>query len=219
MAEQLVINRNQQDEQPQGLNWARIVGIAFVIALHAAAFLLLLIPAVAPPADKEDSQKTIVTIVDAPPPPPPPPPPPEKPPEVKELKLKPPTPDPKPIETPPPPAVVDVPQTHANVVAASPGPPVQPAPPVPSSSVNPDGSASVCSRSQLRYPPAAQRSGATGTTVVLVSWNADGTITDVSVQRSSRNRDLDRAATQGVKQYKVCPGQPGSGTISVDWQL
>ena len=43
MAEQLVINNRYRDEEPTGLNWPRIIGIAFVIALHAAAFLLLLI--------------------------------------------------------------------------------------------------------------------------------------------------------------------------------
>ncbi|RYZ73620.1 MAG: energy transducer TonB, partial [Lysobacteraceae bacterium] len=65
MAEQLVINR-YRDEEPGGLNWPRIIGMAFVIALHVAAFLLLLIPAVAPPAEKEQEQKTLVTIVDPP---------------------------------------------------------------------------------------------------------------------------------------------------------
>ena len=62
MAEQLVINRYNEEEQP-GLNWPRIIGIAFVIALHVAAFLLLLIPAVAPPGAAEEEMKTMVTIV------------------------------------------------------------------------------------------------------------------------------------------------------------
>ena len=57
MAEQLVINNRYRDEEQPGLNWSRIIGIAFVIALHMAAFLLLLIPAVAPPAEKEQEQK------------------------------------------------------------------------------------------------------------------------------------------------------------------
>lgn len=218
MSEQLVINRYHADEQPEGLNWARIIGIAFVVALHAAAFMLLLIPAVAPQAEKQEEQRQQVQIVDAPPPPPPPPPPPEKPPEVKELKLKPPSPDPKPVEQPPPPAVIDVPVERAVDVQASPAPVVEAAPVLPSS-VNPDGSASVCKRAPLQYPPAAARAQATGTTVVMVSWVADGTITDVSVHKSSRNRDLDRAATSGVKRWKVCPGQPGSGTVTVEWKL
>ena len=54
MAEQLVINRYREQEEDNSLNWPRIIGIAFVIALHAAALLALLIPAVAPPAEKEE---------------------------------------------------------------------------------------------------------------------------------------------------------------------
>ena len=46
MAEQLVINRYREQEEDNSLNWPRIIGIAFVIALHAAALLALLIPAV-----------------------------------------------------------------------------------------------------------------------------------------------------------------------------
>ena len=62
MAEQLVINNRYREEEQPGLNWSRIIGIAFVIALHVAAFLLLLIPAVAPPAEKEQEQKTAYEI-------------------------------------------------------------------------------------------------------------------------------------------------------------
>ena len=42
MAEQLVINRYREEEEDTSLNWPRIIGIAFVIALHAAALLALL---------------------------------------------------------------------------------------------------------------------------------------------------------------------------------
>lgn len=47
MTEQLVVHRYEQPDD-KGLSWPRIVGIAFVIALHLAAFMMLLIPAVAP---------------------------------------------------------------------------------------------------------------------------------------------------------------------------
>ena len=43
MAEQLVINRYREEEEDTSLNWPRIIGIAFVIALHAAALLALLL--------------------------------------------------------------------------------------------------------------------------------------------------------------------------------
>ena len=45
MAEQLVVHRNYDEPEESGLSWPRIIGIAFVIALHAAALMLLLIPA------------------------------------------------------------------------------------------------------------------------------------------------------------------------------
>ncbi|RYG12658.1 MAG: energy transducer TonB, partial [Burkholderiales bacterium] len=59
MAEQLVINNRYGEVEDSGLNWSRIIGMAFVIALHVAAFLLLLIPAVAPPGEQEQEQKTL----------------------------------------------------------------------------------------------------------------------------------------------------------------
>ena len=70
MTEQLVIHRHDYDAGNQGLSWARIIGIAFVIALHLTALMMLLIPAVAPKAPAEKERTTMVTLVDAPPPPP-----------------------------------------------------------------------------------------------------------------------------------------------------
>ncbi len=75
MAEQLVVHRNYDEPEESGLSWPRIIGIAFVIALHAAALMLLLIPAVAPKAEVEKERNVLVTLVDAPPPRPTPPPP------------------------------------------------------------------------------------------------------------------------------------------------
>jgi protein TonB len=63
------------------------------------------------------------------------------------------------------------------------------------------------------------REQATGTTVVQVTWTADGTITNASVRRSAGNRDLDRAAVSGVRRWKVCPGDPGTAVVNVDWTL
>ncbi|HRF84167.1 MAG TPA: energy transducer TonB, partial [Pseudoxanthomonas sp.] len=71
MAEQLIVNRHYEESEESGLSWPRIIGIAFVIALHLAALMLLLIPAVAPKADVEQERNILVTLVDAPPPPPP----------------------------------------------------------------------------------------------------------------------------------------------------
>ncbi|ATB56581.1 TonB protein [Xanthomonas citri pv. fuscans] len=42
MTEQLVIHRHDYDAGNQGLSWARIIGIAFVIALHLTALMIFL---------------------------------------------------------------------------------------------------------------------------------------------------------------------------------
>lgn len=78
MSEELIVHRYEQDDVSDALNWPRILGIAFVIALHLAALMLLLIPAASLKAPPEKQRLAAVTIVDSPPPPPPPPPPPQE---------------------------------------------------------------------------------------------------------------------------------------------
>ena len=209
MAEQLVIHNRYGDEEPAGLNWPRIIGIAFVVALHAAAFLLLLIPAVAPPAEKEQEQKTMVTIVDAPPPPPPPPPPPDEtpPPPIKNLAPPTTTPLPPPPDAPP----VDVEVARATDVYQPPSPP---APPAPVSSFEASVDISSKNMNPPKYPPAAARAGIQGTVVLIIDVDASGNVTNVSVEKSSRNRDLDRAAMDAARKWRFNPGQSGSQKVA-----
>ncbi|MEY3517071.1 MAG: hypothetical protein RIS67_1288, partial [Pseudomonadota bacterium] len=67
--------------------------------------------------------------------------------------------------------------------------------------------------------------GATGTVVIQVTYDANGTVLDASVHKSSRNRDLDRAALAGIRKWKINPGikngQPVGGTalVSVDFTM
>ncbi len=50
-------------------------------------------------------------------------------------------------------------------------------------------------------------------------------MTDASVYKSSRNRDLDRAAVAGVRKWKINPGKKngqnvgGSALVTVDFTL
>lgn len=178
MAEQLVINRYKDQEEDSGLNWSRIIGYAFVIALHVAVFLLLLIPAVAPPAQKEEEQKMLVQIVD--------PPPPEAPPvEV---------PDPRPVDTYTPPA--------------------PPAPPAPSPDIGASVDISSKNMNPPRYPPSAARSGIEGTVVLIIDVDASGNVTNVSVEKSSRNRDLDRAAMEAARKWRFNAGQSNGQKVA-----
>ena len=205
MAEQLVINKRYGDVEEPGLNWSRIIGIAFVIALHVAAFLLLLIPAVAPPGEKEQEQKTIVTIVDAPPPPPPPdetPPPP-----IKNLAPPTTTPLPPPPEAPP----IDVAEPRPNDVYVPPSPP---APPAPVQSIGASVDISSKNMNPPKYPPAAARAGIQGTVILIIDVDASGNVTNVAVEKSSRNRDLDRAAMDAARKWRFNPGKSGAQSVA-----
>jgi protein TonB len=165
MAEQLVINRYREEEEDKSLNWPRIIGIAFVIALHAAALLLLLIPAVAPPAE-------------APPV------------EVSE------------------PRPTDVYQ-----------PPAPPAPPAPVQDIGASVDISSKNMNPPRYPPSAARAGIEGTVILIIDVDASGNVTNVSVEKSSRNRDLDRAAMEAARKWRFNPsvvnGQKAAGRVRV----
>ena len=199
MAEQLVINRYREEEEDTSLNWPRIIGIAFVIALHAAALLALLIPAVAPPAEKEQERRTSVVIVDAPPP-------------VKNLAPPKTTPLPPPPEAPP----VDVAEPRPTDIVTPPSPP---APPAPIADVAATVDISSKNMNPPRYPPAAARAGIEGTVILIIDVDANGNVTNVAVEKSSRNRDLDRAAMEAARKWRFNPsvvnGQKAAGRVRV----
>lgn len=75
------------------------------------------------------------------------------------------------------------------------------------------------------YPPAALRAGITGRVVLVVSADAQGRITDVQLQGSSRNEDLDRAAMAAAWQWEVNPALedgrpvPSRLRVPVDFDL
>lgn len=152
MTEQLVVHRYEQPDD-KGLSWPRIVGIAFVIALHLAAFMMLLIPAVAPKAVAEKERNVMVTIVDAPPPPPP--------------------------------------------------------PPAPATSIEASVDISSKAMNPPRYPPAAFRAGIQGEVILIIDVDASGNVTNVTVEKSSRNRDLDRAAMEAARKWRFNAAESG----------
>ncbi len=189
MTEQLVVHRYEQPDD-KGLSWPRIVGIAFVIALHLAAFMMLLIPAVAPKAVAEKERNVMVTIVDAPPPP------------VKNLS------PPKPSPVPPPPQapVVDVPEPRPSDIVTPPSPPSPPAPPT---SIEASVDISSKAMNPPRYPPAAFRAGIQGEVILIIDVDASGNVTNVTVEKSSRNRDLDRAAMEAARKWRFNAAEAG----------
>ncbi|WHL18889.1 energy transducer TonB [Stenotrophomonas acidaminiphila] len=214
MTEQLVFHHRYDGEKETGLSWPRIAGIAFVIALHLAALMMLLIPAVAPKAAAEKERNVMVTLVDAPPPPPPPPPPPQDtpPPPVKNLA------PPKPSPLPPPPEapVVDIPEPRPTDVVTPPSPP---SPPAQVTDIQASVDISSKNMNPPRYPPAAFRAGIQGEVILIIDVDASGNVTNVSVEKSSRNRDLDRAAMDAARKWKFNPsvinGQKAAGRVRV----
>ncbi|MBN7917562.1 TonB family protein [Stenotrophomonas maltophilia] len=172
MTEQLVVHRYEQPDD-KGLSWPRIVGIAFVIALHLAAFMMLLIPAVAPKAVAEKERNVMVTIVDAPPP-----------------------------QAP----VVDVPEPRPNDIVTPPSPPAPPAPPT---SIEASVDISSKAMNPPRYPPAAFRAGIQGEVILIIDVDASGNVTNVTVEKSSRNRDLDRAAMEAARKWRFNAAEAG----------
>ncbi len=61
-------------------------------------------------------------------------------------------------------------------------------------------------QAQPQYPPRAYRERISGTVVVGLVCDTDGSVTSARVVQSSGNRELDDAAVKSVLQYKFTPG-------------
>ena len=67
--------------------------------------------------------------------------------------------------------------------------------------------ASTRARYPVVYPATALRAQAAGLVIVLAHYNSDGVVTDTRIHKSSRNKELDRSALQGVRKWKINPGK------------
>ncbi|MBX9401022.1 energy transducer TonB [Lysobacter sp. BMK333-48F3] len=183
----------RNDDDREGLNWARIAGITCAIAVHAAALLLLLAPMTPPAQQQEEEQVTMVNIIKPPPPRPTPTPPPPDQPPIENL-------DPSPIDPPAP-------------------PPAPPAPPQVASDIGSSVDPSSRRLNPPKYPPTEARQGVGGTVVLVISIDAQGNVLDVQVEKSSRNRNLDRAAMDAARKWRFNPevrnGQPVASRVRV----
>ncbi|MEZ0469973.1 energy transducer TonB [Luteimonas salinilitoris] len=74
-------------------------------------------------------------------------------------------------------------------------------------------------RVEPTYPPTALRAQEEGTVLLRVQVDAQGNPTEVDVARSSRSRELDRAARDAVRKWKFSPamenGQAVASTVEV----
>jgi protein TonB len=120
---------------------------------------------------------------------------------------------PKPSPVPPPPQapVVDVPEPRANDIVTPPSPPSPPAPP---STIEASVDISSKNMNPPRYPPAAFRAGIQGEVILIIDVDANGNVTNVSVERSSRNRDLDRAAMEAARKWSFRSAESGGKKVA-----
>ena len=65
-----------------------------------------------------------------------------------------------------------------------------------------------------RDPAEEQRRGITGTVILILSYDVSGVVTNVEVEQSSGNRNLDRAAVTAAKRWKINPGSRGGVRVA-----
>lgn len=193
MTQDLEIHARTDDDR-EGLNWARIAGITIAIAFHVAALLLLLAPMAPPAQQQKEEEVTFVNLIKPPPP-----------------KLTPPQPTPLPPPPEEPPIVVDDP-SPVDVQAPPPSPP---SPPAPATTIGSSVDPSSKRLNPPKYPPTEARQGVGGTVVLVITIDGQGNVLDVAVEKSSRNRNLDRAAMDAARKWKFNPEmQNGVGVQS-----
>ena len=183
------------------LNVSRIAAISATVCVHMLAFMFLMVPVSLPDKVMREDVLTEISLVDP----------------VK----------PKPIVIPPKP-LVDKPQTLNPIAVSKPHDVVQSTEITTSNPLNIDvyvpeqqigitenidtiagGNVDASTRAQypVSYPAAALRAGSSGMVIVLAHYNSDGVVTDTRIHKSSRNKELDRSALQGVKKWKINPGK------------
>lgn len=77
-----------------------------------------------------------------------------------------------------------------------------------------DREARLAAQPEIPYPAAAARSRVEGTVLLLVQVDAEGNATDVSIEKRSASRDLDRAAQQAVRDWKFEPARQGGKLVA-----
>ncbi|TBX00826.1 peptidase S41 [Xanthomonas citri pv. aurantifolii] len=114
------------------------------------------------------------------------------------------------------PDVLLVPEPRPSDIVTPPSPPSPPAPP---SDIGASVDISSKNMNPPKYPPAAFRAGVQGEVILIVDVDASGNVTNVSVEKSSRNRDLDRAAMDAARKWKfnasTVNGQKAAGRVRV----
>lgn len=194
-----------------------LLPVVLVVAVHAAALAGLWMPApalvaAAPSIDVQIISEQLTLPVEPQPVKPPPEPPRPRPKPEPQVKPRPePVPEPKP-------------QPAAEPVASTPPPPPQapaPAAPVeaPVVTTPPRIDASYRGNAKPSYPMASRRLKEEGTVHLRLFVNADGTVGEVKLARSSGFERLDQAAMQTVRKWKLIPARRGSEPFATWYEL
>ena len=205
-----------------GIDPKRIAGNAFVVALHVVVFAVLMMPArMDPPAPAVEEDDTFIVPIEHKPIPPPPPPP--RPVEI--VRDRPVQQDPPQVirEELPPIDIAPVFETGeiAAEVVSDVGPPVETFDPGPQLAT-----LTYAHNPAPRYPPRSIRAGDEGQVLLRVLVDANGHPIDVTVERSSGHRELDRVAREQVlTKWKFHPAQragvpvPAYALVPIDFIL
>ncbi|MFT3669034.1 MAG: TonB family protein [Pseudoxanthomonas sp.] len=190
----------------------RIAAIAAAIAVHAIALLMLLAPMAAPQLQAVADPKPVVRWIEKDPPPP----------EVVEIKeqqlVK--RVEPKPVTTPTPTTITPIVDTPViveggsePVVGASVADSGDIAGPVVTGPL-PSATLEYVRATSPRYPINELRNGVQGTVMLRVLVDVDGTPLSVTVESSSGNRNLDKAALQHVlKTWRFKPAMQNGQAV------
>ncbi len=209
-----------------------LVGISFVILLHAVVIYGLMtgLARKAVEVIKKPVSATIIEEIKKPPPPPPPPPkkiepPPKTPPPVQQTYVPPPDiPIAPPVVAPPTiTAVTPTVPVEPYVIAPPPPPHVVEAPPAPPP--KPAGPRNLTySRiggEDMEYPRAAIRANvAKGHIVARVQIDENGNVIDVTIVSAEPPRVFNQEVIEKLKTWKFKPeGQKYTGTVEVNFSL
>lgn len=201
----------------------RIAANAAVVALHVLVFSALMLPSRwEPPAPPAPRTTTTIEIEPVPPPPIPPTPPP---PVQARVRPVPAPVDPPRIVVPDTPPVDVAPVFETGEIAAEPV--VDTGPPPASFGTGPQlATLAYLANPPPRYPRPSIRAGDEGRVLLRVLVDASGRPVEVTIERSSGHRELDRAARDKVlADWRFRPAQrdgvpvPAYALVPVDFAL
>ena len=195
---------------PRWQVWAAIAG---AVALHGAAVGIASIKPTEKIEDLGDIPEAVVELsLEAQPEPPQPTPPPEE-------------------EPPPPPPPEAIPEQKPEFVEEKPTPPPKRPPstkpvapiarPVTAGPTGPapTGKAAMIFKPRIQYPYEARRSKITGSGIIVVTVNGDGSVGSASMGQSTGSPILDNAATSAFRSARFKPGTVPKVKIPITFTL